>query len=99
VPTGGKRIGQERSTVDQFLGRATTPGPPCRAHHVDGAQLAPPVAVIRVVQHYGWRLFAAAALLLMLLATIATVVLVARWRKVNRTPPKGALPPLRRVAP
>jgi hypothetical protein len=57
------------------------------------------VAVIRVVQHYGWRLFAAAALLFMLLATITTVVLIARWPKVNGTPPKGSLPPLRRVAP
>jgi hypothetical protein len=55
---------------------------------------------VRLVQHYGWHLFAAAALLLMLLATIATVALVVRWPKVDRTPPRGVLPPpLRHLGP
>jgi hypothetical protein len=92
-------IAQERTTVDQFLGKAANPGAPCRVHHVEGAQLAPPVAIVRVVQHYGWHLFVAAALLLILLATIAGVALVVRWPKVDRTPPTGALPPLRHLAP
>jgi hypothetical protein len=54
---------------------------------------------VRVVQHYGWHLFVAAALLLMMLATISTVVLAVRWPRVDRTQPGGALPPLRRLAP
>jgi hypothetical protein len=67
---------------------------------VDSARLAPPLTVVRLVQHYGWHLFAAAALLLMLLATIATVALVVRWPKVDRTPPRGVLPPpLRHLGP
>jgi hypothetical protein len=93
------RLAEQRTTVDQFLGKAATPGAPCRVHHVDGAELAPPVSVVRVVQHYGWHLFVAAALLLMMLATISTVVLAVRWPRVDRTQPRGALPPLRRLAP
>jgi hypothetical protein len=92
-------IAEERATVDQFLGKTANLGAPCRVHRVDGARLAPPVTIVRVVQHYGWHLFVAAALLLMLLATIATVALVVRWPKVDQTPPKGALPPLRHLAP
>ena len=91
-------IAEQRATVDQFLGKAANPGAPCRVHHVDGAQLAPPAAVVRVVQHYGWHLFVAAALVLMLLATIAAVVLVMRWPKIGQSP-KGALPPLRHLSP
>jgi anionic cell wall polymer biosynthesis LytR-Cps2A-Psr (LCP) family protein len=94
------RIADERATLDQFLGKATNPGAPCGVHHVDSARLAPPLTVVRLVQHYGWHLFAAAALLLMLLATIATVALVVRWPKVDRTPPRGVLPPpLRHLGP
>jgi hypothetical protein len=91
-------IAEQRATVDQFLGKAANPGAPCRVHHVDGAQLVPPAAVVRVVQHYGWHLFVAAALVLMLLATIAAVVLVMRWPKIDQTP-RGALPPLRHLSP
>jgi hypothetical protein len=92
-------IGEQRATVDQFLGKAATLGAPCRVHHFDGESLAPPVSVVRVVQHYGWHLFVAAALLLMVLATILIVVLVVRWPRVDRTPSRGALPPLRHLAP
>ncbi len=92
-------IAEHPATLDQFLGNAANPGSPCKVHHVDGAELAPPVAVVRVVQHYGWHLFVAAALLLLLLATVAAVMLVLRWPKIDRSPPKGALPPLRRVSP
>lgn len=92
-------IAEQQATVDQFLGKAANPGSQCRVHHVDGVQLAPPVAVVRVVQHYGWHLFVAASLLLLLLATIATVVLVMRWPRIDRSPPKGALPPLRHLSP
>jgi hypothetical protein len=35
----------------------------------------------------------------MLVAAIATVVLVTRWPKAGGTPPKGILPPLRRLGP
>jgi hypothetical protein len=89
---------EHRATVDQFLGKAANPGAPCRVHHVDGAQLAPPVAVVRVVQHYGWRLFVASALLMMLLAMIATVVLLVRGPKVDG-PHKGAVAALRHLFP
>jgi hypothetical protein len=92
-------IGEQRATVDQFLGKAATLGAPCRVHHFDGESLAPPVSVVGVVQHYGWHLFVAAALLLMVLATISIVVLVVRWPRVDRTPSRGALPPLRHLAP
>lgn len=85
--------------MDQFLGKAANPGAPCRVHHVDRAQLAPPAAVVSVVQHYGWHLFVAAALVMMLLATIAAVLLVMRWPTIHQTPPKGALPPLRHLSP
>jgi hypothetical protein len=91
-------LAQHRATVDQFLGNAATPGAPCRAHHVDSAQLAPPVTVVRVVQHYGWRLFVGAAVLMMLLAMIATVVLVVRGPKVG-APHKGAVAALRHLFP
>jgi hypothetical protein len=91
-------IAGQRATVNQFLGKAANPGSPCRAHHVDGAQLAPPVAVVRVVQHYGWRLFVASALLMMLLAMIATVVLLVRGPKVD-APHKGAVAALRHLFP
>jgi LytR_cpsA_psr family len=91
-------IAEQQATVDQFLGRAANPGSPCRVHRVDGAQLAPPVAVVRVVQHYGWHLFVAASLLLLLLATIAAAVLVMHWPRIDQSPPKGALP-LRHLSP
>jgi hypothetical protein len=91
-------IAGQRATVNQFLGKAANPGSPCRAHHVDGAQLAPPVSVVRVVQHYGWRLFVASALLMMVLAMIASVVLVMRGPKVD-TPHKGAVEALRHLFP
>ncbi len=92
-------IAEQQARVDQFLGKAATPGAPCRTHHVDGAALAPPVTVVRVVQHYGWHLFVAAALLLLLLATIAAVVLATRWPKIDQNPPRGAMPPLPRPSP
>ena len=91
-------IAAQRATVNQFLGETAHPGSPCRVHHVDGAQLAPPVAVVRVVQHYGWRLFVASALLMMLLAMIATVVLLVRGPKVD-APHKGAVAALRHLFP
>ena len=91
-------IAAQRATVNQFLGETAHPGSPCRVHHVDGAQLAPPVAVVRVVQHYGWRLFVASALLMMLLAMIATVVLLVRGPKVDG-PHKGAVAALRHLFP
>ena len=92
-------IGGYRATVDRFLGKATSPAAGCTVHHVDSAQLAPPVTVVRAIQRYGWHLFAVTALLLMLVAAIATVVLVTRWPKAGGTPPKGILPPLRRLGP
>ena len=92
-------IAEQQARVEQFLGKAANPGAPCRVHHVDGAALAPPLTVVRVVQHYGWHLFVAAALLLMLLATIAAVGLAMRWPKIDQNPPKGALPPLRHLSP
>jgi hypothetical protein len=91
-------IAGQRATVDQFLGKAATPGAPCRVHHVDGAQLAPPVTVVRVVQHYGWHLFVATALLLILLATIASMVLVIRWPKADQAH-EGAVAALRHLFP
>jgi hypothetical protein len=92
-------IGGYRATVDQFLGKATSPDAACRVNHVDSAQLAPPVTVVRAIQRYGWHLFAVAALLLMLVAAIVAVLLVVRWPKAGRPPPKGILPPLRRLGP
>ena len=56
------------------------------------------MAVVRVVQHYGWRLFVASALLMMLLAMIATVVLLVRGPKVDG-PHKGAVAALRHLFP
>jgi hypothetical protein len=91
-------LAERRATVDQFLGKTANPGAPCRVHHVDSAQLAPPVTVVRVVQHYGWHLFVAAALLMMLLAMLATVVLVMRGPKVDRGH-KGAVAALRHLFP
>jgi hypothetical protein len=91
-------LAEHRATVDQFLGKTANPGAPCRVHHVDSAQLAPPVTVVRVVQHYGWRLFVAAALLMMLLAMLATVVLVMRGPKIDRGH-KGAVAALRHLFP
>ena len=93
------QISEQRATVNRFLGKPANPSALCRARHVDAAALVPPVTVVRVVQHYGWHLFVAAALLLMVLATISIVVLVVRWPRVDRTPPRGALPPLRHLAP
>ena len=93
------QIALHQATVHQFLGKATSPGAACAVRHVASAQLAPPVTVVRAIQRYGWHLFAATALLLILLAAIATVVLVMRWPRVGQTPPKGLLPPLRRLGP
>jgi hypothetical protein len=91
-------LADHRATVDQFLGKTANPGAPCRVHHVDSAQLAPPVTVVRVVQRYGWHLFVAAALLMMLLAALATVVLVMRGPTVDRGH-KGAVAALRHLFP
>ena len=57
------------------------------------------MTVVRAIQRYGWHLFAVAALLLMLVAAIVAVLLVVRWPKAGRPPPKGILPPLRRLGP
>jgi LytR_cpsA_psr family len=93
------RLADQQATVDQFLGKAATPGAPCGVHHVAGSTLAPPVTVVRVLQHYGWHLFAAAALLMIVLAVAAAVALVVRWPKLDRPPRKVLPPPLRPLGP
>jgi hypothetical protein len=92
------QISEQRATVNRFLGKPANPSALCRARHVDAAALVPPVTVVRVVQHYGWHLFVAAALLMLVLAMIATVVLMMRGPK-GGAQNKGAVEPLRHLFP
>jgi hypothetical protein len=69
---------QARSVIDQVLGKTAAIARPCRARQLSAATFAPPAAVVRAVQRYGWKLFAIAALVMALLAAAAAAVLALR---------------------
>lgn len=82
-----------RSVLDQVLGKTTAVAPPCHARQLSAATFAPPAAVVRAVQRYGWKLFAGAALALALLAAATAVMLTLRRPQTSSTPRLAPWPP------
>lgn len=84
-----------QSAVDAALGDSSAITPPCHRRPLRSSGPAPPVAVVRVVQHYGWHLFMAAAIALGALAALIAVLLAARWPgRRRRTQRQTAWTPL-----
>ncbi len=83
-----------RQSIDRFLGVAGATGGRCTSRHVAATTGAPPTAVVNVVRHYGWKLFAAIAVILAALALIAAGVLATRWPRRARQPSPTPPPPL-----
>ncbi|HEY0388206.1 MAG TPA: LCP family protein [Gaiellales bacterium] len=81
------------AAIDAALGTSTRIVRPCHRRPLDSTGPTPPVAVVRVVQHYGWRLFIGSAAALGMLATLVAVLLAARWPRA-RSPRQSAWPPL-----
>ena len=79
--------------LERARGASTaTAGARCHVRPVPAATVAPPLAVIRLAQRYGWRGFAAGAAATLALA-VATVLLLAwRWPRARR--PASIWPPL-----
>jgi hypothetical protein len=88
---------RSRSAVEQFLGKASTFTTPCGAHNVKATSITPPVTIVKIVQHYGWHLFALASAVLAALAVAAASFLVMRWPRARA--PEGGLPPLSTPGP
>jgi hypothetical protein len=86
-------LASSTAAVDAALGTSTRISPPCHRRPLDSTGPTPPVAVVRVVQHYGWRLFIASAAALGVLAALVAVLLAARWPRA-RSPRQSAWPPL-----
>ena len=80
--------------IQRFLGVPGATGGRCTSRHVDATTGAPPTAVVNVVRHYGWKLFAALSAVLAALALIAAGVLAARWPRPARRPQATPPPPL-----
>jgi hypothetical protein len=84
-----------RPAVDAVLGDSTVIQRPCHQRPLTSSGAAPPVAVVRVVQHYGWHLFMAGAIALGALAALVAVLLAARWPgRTRRGPRESAWAPL-----
>ena len=76
-----------RPAVDAILGSSATGGP-CHRRPLESSGAAPPVAIVRVVQHYGWQLFMGGAIALGALAALVAFLLASMWpgrRKPART--------------
>jgi len=68
-----------RPALAAVLGTSGTISKPCHQRRLQSAGGAPPVAVVRVVQHYGWQLFMGGAIALGALSALIAVLLAARW--------------------
>jgi hypothetical protein len=76
------------SALDDAFGDSATISRPCHRRPLESSGSAPPVAVVRVVQHYGWQLFMGGAIALGAIAALIAVLLAARWpgRRKPATP-------------
>jgi hypothetical protein len=82
------------SAIDATLGVSTAIPAQCHRKILQSSGVTPPIAVVKIVQHYGWRLFMAAAIAFGALAALMAGLLAARWpgrrrrtkRRVARTP-------------
>lgn len=80
--------------IDRFLGVPGATGGRCTARRVNATTGAPPTVIVNVVRHYGWKLFAALAVMLSALALLAAGVLATHWPRPARRPQASAPPPL-----
>ena len=75
----GQQIGAWASAVDATLGNSTAIPAQCHRKTLQSSGAAPPVAVVKIVQHYGWRLFMGAAIACAALSALIAGLLAARW--------------------
>jgi hypothetical protein len=76
-----------RPALDAAIGDSSDISKPCHRRPLESSGGAPPVAVVRVVQHYGWQLFMGGAVALGALAALIAVLLAARWPGRRRPAP------------
>ncbi len=67
------------SAVDATLGVSTAIPAQCHRKILQSSGVAPPIAVVKIVQHYGWRLFMVGAIAFGALSALLAGLLAARW--------------------
>jgi hypothetical protein len=80
--------------IQRFLGVPGATGGRCTARRVNATTGAPPTVIVNAVRHYGWKLFAALAVMLAALALTAGGVLASHWPRPARRPQASPPPPL-----
>ncbi|HET7428803.1 MAG TPA: hypothetical protein VFJ66_05080, partial [Gaiellales bacterium] len=75
----GQELTAWKPAVDAVMGNSDTIAPPCHRRPLESTGAAPPVAVVRVVQHYGWQLFLGGAVALGALAALVAILLATLW--------------------
>jgi hypothetical protein len=92
----GQQLTAWRALVAAALGESSTVPLPCHRRPLQPSGAAPPVAVVRVVQHYGWHLFMGGAIALCALAALIAGLLAALWPgRRNRPRPREDWTPRR----
>ena len=86
-----------QNAIGQFLGKSSTLGAPCACITWTPRRSRRRSTIVKIVQHYGWHLFALASAVLAALAVAAASFLVMRWPRARA--PEGGLPPLSAPGP
>lgn len=72
------------SIIDATLGNSTAIPAQCHRKTLQSSGAAPPVVVVKLVQHYGWHLFMGAAIACGALSALIAGLLAARWPRSRR---------------